>query len=86
MRLVINLKRLNEWVTAKHFKMEGISTLKDLLQSGDWIVKADLKDAYFTVPIDTNHQQYLRFMMGGKGYQFICLPFACPVPPTHSPR
>ena len=30
MRPVINLKRLNEWVITEHFKMEGISTLKDL--------------------------------------------------------
>ena len=34
MRPVINLKRLNEWVSTEHFKMEGIQTLKDILQSG----------------------------------------------------
>ena len=45
MRPVINLKRLNEWVSTEHFKMEGIPTLKDILQSGDWLVKVDLKDA-----------------------------------------
>ena len=75
MRPVINLKRLNEWVITERFKMEGISTLKDLLKSGDWFVKVDLKDAYFTVPIEANHQQYLRFTLEGKNYQFTCLPF-----------
>ena len=75
MRPVINLKRLNEWVTTEHFKMEGVSTLKDILQLGDWFVKVDLKDAYFTIPIDFGHQQYLRFMLEGESYQFTCLPF-----------
>ena len=68
MRPVINLKWLNEWVTTEHFKMEGIPTLRDLLRSGDWFVKVDLKDAYFTVPIEASHQQYLRFMLDRESY------------------
>ena len=33
MRSVINLKQLNQWVDTPHFKMEGISTLRDLLRA-----------------------------------------------------
>ena len=36
---VINLKVLNNFVSKKHFKMEGIHTLKDLLKRGDWLAK-----------------------------------------------
>ena len=46
-RPVINLKKLNSFINAPHFKMEGIHTLKSLLEKGDWLVKIDLKDAYF---------------------------------------
>ena len=46
-RPVINLKSLNSFINAPHFKMEGIHALKNLLKGGDWLVKTDLKDAYF---------------------------------------
>ena len=56
-RPVVNLKPLNQYITYKHFKMEGIHMLRDLLKLGDWLVKIDLKDAYLTVPIWINHQK-----------------------------
>lgn len=39
------------------------------------MIKIDLKDAYFTVPVSKQHQPLLRFMHGGLRYQFSCLPF-----------
>ena len=57
--------------------------LKHLIQKGDWMIKIDLKDAYFTVPIDLPHQPLFRFIDGGTRYQFTCLPFGLgPAPPS----
>jgi len=51
--------------------MEGLHLLKHIIQKGDWMVKIDLKDAYFTVPIDPKHKHFLRFIYGLKRYQFV---------------
>ena len=73
MRPVINFKKFNEWVTPQHFKMESMGTLKDLPRTNDWMVKSDLKDTYFIVPMHPSHHPYLRFMVGPEHYQFTWL-------------
>ena len=74
-RPVINLKNLNSFVDFQHFKVEGIYMLRDLLKKGDFMVKLDLKDAYFTVPVWIGHQKYLRFLWKETLWEFACLPF-----------
>ena len=82
-RPVINLKPLNRFIAKQRFKMEGAHVLKDLLQSGDWMVSIDLKDAYQSVPMWREHRKLLRFRWDGQLYQFQCLPFGlCSAPRT----
>ena len=75
MRPVINLKSLNQFVMTPHFKMEGIHTVRDLIQPNNWMTKIDLKDAYFTIPVVKHHQKFLRFAIENRHFQFTCLPF-----------
>ena len=74
-RPVINLKHLNRFVKSEHFKMEGLHTVKALIQKNNWLAKVDLKDAFFMVPIAQQHQHLLLFTVGTKTFQFKCLPF-----------
>ena len=53
-RPVINLKLLNRFVKSEHFKMEGLNTVKALLQKNNWMAKIDLKDAFFMIPMALN--------------------------------
>lgn len=75
MRPVINLRPLNQFLVHNHFKMEGMHVVRDLLLKNDWMTRIDLKDAYFTIPINPIHWKYLRFKWLARTYQFTCLPF-----------
>ena len=55
--------------------MEDPKQLKDLLRQNDLMVKIDLKDAYFNIPLHPETQKYVRFQWKGNLYQFLCLCF-----------
>ena len=74
-RPILNLKRLNSFVRYEYFKMEGLDSVKYLLKPNDWLVKIDLQDAYFLVPVAAQHSKYLRFFWKGVLYEYVCLPF-----------
>ena len=75
LRPIFNLKSLNKMVVYEHFKMEGFHMVKNILQPNDLMVKVDLKDAYFCIPIHETHRKYLRFQWEGKVMQYRVLPF-----------
>ena len=46
------------------------------------LIKIDLKDAYFGIPLDKSPRKYIRFHWEGNLYEFFCLCFGLgPVPP-----
>ena len=80
-RPVINLKKLNQNIEYQHFKMEGIQSLKSLIQKEDFMVKIDLGEAYFSLPVHTTSRKFLRFLWKGKIYKYAALPFGLAVGP-----
>ena len=74
-RSVINLKMLNRFVSFLHFKMEGLSQLKHLIQERNWMCKPDLKEAYFIVPLDWSSKKFARLHRNGTLYEFMWLCF-----------
>lgn len=74
-RPVINLKKLNEYVTYHHFKQETLDTILNNINRGDFFTSIDLKDAYFSIPIHENDRKYLKFIWNGQLYRFTSLPF-----------
>ncbi|KAL1917683.1 uncharacterized protein VTP21DRAFT_3517 [Calcarisporiella thermophila] len=50
-RPLLDLRRINRYVQYQHFKMEGLPTIRDMIQPGDYLIKVDLSNAYLTIPV-----------------------------------
>jgi ribonuclease HI len=74
-RMVINLRTINPFVPPIYFKMEGLRTVRSLLQQNDFMVKIDLEEAFHHVSIHPNAQRYFRFRWAGVVYQWLAMPF-----------
>ncbi len=73
-RLILNLKKLNEVTEKHHFKMETLKSILTLITPGVFMMKLDIKDAYYSVPISEVDQKLLKFKINGVLYQFMGLP------------
>lgn len=81
-RPVIDWRDLNEHVMKRHFKMESLETVRQLIRRRDFLVKIDIKDAYLHVPIAEEHQSFLRFNFNQRTYQCMVMLFGL----TSAPR
>ena len=81
-RLILNLKALNKFVTYEHFKMEHLDYVTDLVFKNDVMASIDRSDAYFSVPIHPSHWRYLKFQWRGRLLAYKVLVFGL----TCSPR
>ena len=46
-RIILNLKKFNKFVNYKHFKMESINNVINLVKLNVYMASIDLKDAFF---------------------------------------
>jgi len=76
---LLNLKQLNKFIATEHFKMKDIRTAIKLLPHEGYI--ANLKDAYFLIPIDKSCRKFLRFSWRGQIYEWSCVPFGLNIAP-----
>lgn len=82
MRMIIDLSKLNDNIDKKHFKMEHLDVAMNLIQPGYWLASIDLKDAYYSVYVSPQHQNYLSFQWKGEVFKFLAMPFGL----TSAPR
>ena len=73
-RIILNLSELNEYVKYYHFKMDNFRTATEILAQDYFMASIDLRDAYYSVPIHSDHRKYLKFTWQGRLYQFKVLP------------
>lgn len=81
-RWVLDLRRFNEHIVKRHFKVEGINDVRTMLRRNDWLTSLDLSEAYLHVPVNRRHRRFLAFQANGKRYRFASMPFGA----TSAPR
>ena len=72
-QMILNLKRLNKCVDYKHFKMESLQNVLELIRPGVYITSIDLKDDFYSVPVHKNHQTYLTLFVE-EYLKCVCMP------------
>ena len=73
-RMILDLSELNKNVEYHHFKMDTFQTTIQLVYKDCFMASIDLRDAYYSVPINIEHRKYLKFSFNGKLWNFKCLP------------
>jgi hypothetical protein len=74
-RLVMDMTKVNRFMKRIKFKMEGVSTLSELLNKNDYTISFDLKDAYNHVPVHPSMRPLLGLVWRGKCYTCVGMPF-----------
>lgn len=80
-RPVLDCRRLNQFLLPPHFKLEGLQEVRNLVTSGCWMTKVDLKSAYLHVPMAREASPYLAFRWRDRDYLFRSLPFGLSTAP-----
>ena len=73
-RLILNLRCLNEHVEYYHFKMETLQAAIQPMSRGCFLASVDLKESYYSILVAKSHRKFLRFLWQGQLFQFTCLP------------
>jgi hypothetical protein len=80
-RPVFNLKKLNQFLHAPHFKMETIQEVTKLMKKNNYMTSIDLSDAFLHIPVHPQSRKYLRFHWQKTTYQFCTTPFGLSLVP-----
>ena len=74
-RLVIDLSKLNEFLTPVTFQMDTLVKVKSVAERGMFATSLDLSDAYHHIPMRKDSHVYLCFQVKDKRYMYLVLPF-----------
>lgn len=73
-RIILNLKNFNKSVKYYHFKMDTLHVALKLIKKDSFMASVDLRDAYYSVPIREEDQEFLKFYWNKKLFKFTVFP------------
>ena len=75
LRLITDLRKLNNHCATPKFRNEDINTVRDLIQPNDQLVTVDVKNGFYHVSIHEDFRDYLGIYFEGVYYRWAVLPF-----------
>ena len=81
LRLILDLRHVNQFLHQFKFKFESLSDAAMLMQKGDLLCSADLTNGYWQLRMRADTFQYLGFEWKGDFYVFKVLPFGLSTAP-----
>ena len=80
-RLIVNMRGVNRSLRDLSFRMEGLGIVLQLLRPGDFMLKWDLREGYFHVPLGDEASRMCGIQWRGRHYRYTVLPFGCSLSP-----
>ena len=80
-RLVMNMRYVNNFLSKRVFKFEGLLDLADIAERGDQSVSYDLKSGYYHVGLHPASRRFVGIQWEGLYYEYTCLPFGLSTAP-----
>lgn len=80
-RLVIDLRKINNYISRRLFQYQRLAAFAATLVPGDHLVSWDVKDAFYHVRLLPAHRKYFRFVVAGVVYEPRVLPFGMRLSP-----
>ena len=71
--MILNLKNFNKFTCYRHFKIESIQNVLNVIKKDAFMVSVDQKNAFYSVPVAAHNQKYLKFF-ANEYLKFTCMP------------
>ena len=73
-RLILNLKKLNEYLPYEHFKMDHFENALNLVSKNMFFASLDISKAYYSIPIAIEQRRFFCFLHRNQVYQYVVMP------------
>jgi hypothetical protein len=74
-RLITDCTKVNRFMKHTQFKMEGVPSLRDIIEKNEYAITFDLKEAYNHVPVHHSMKNLLGMCWRREAYRFVGMPF-----------
>ncbi|KAA6385141.1 MAG: hypothetical protein EZS28_019333 [Streblomastix strix] len=80
-RKILDYSKLDKELKVKHFKMESVENLMEIIEQKDWIALIEIKIDFHLIKIEEKLSDHLAFQFNSKTYKYVAMPFCISLTP-----